>query len=65
MERKIAEKLVEKSELARQELQMKKFIKETYLSVEKNESQQEKINKMLELFESANKVFDKELNELK
>jgi len=38
MERKIAEKLVEKSELARQELQMKKFIKETYLSVEKNES---------------------------
>lgn len=65
MERKIAEKLVEKSELARQELQMKKFIKETYLSVDKNESQQEKINKMLELFESSNKVFDKELNELK
>ncbi len=65
MERKIAEKLVEKSELARQELQMKKFNKETYLSVEKNESQQEKINKMLELFEGTNKVFDKELNELK
>jgi len=39
MERKIAEKLVEKTELARQELQMKKFIKETYLSVDSNDSQ--------------------------
>ena len=37
MQKKIAEKLVLKSDLARQELQLKKFIEETYLSVDTNE----------------------------
>ncbi len=64
MQKQITEKLAEKQDLARMETQIRKYNKDTFLSLETNISQQDKNSKNVQKFEDHMSKTEKDIHQL-
>lgn len=64
MQKQITDKLAEKQELARMETQIRKYAKDTFLSIETNTSQQDKNSKNVQKFDDHISKTEKDIHQL-
>ena len=64
MQKQISDKLAEKQELARMETQIRKYAKDTFLSLETNTSQQDKNSKNVQKFDDHISKTEKDIHQL-